>query len=242
MKDSGELKYEESDDIALKGVLAEHFLEEDDTLEDLTSLSQGGYVIFNPEEIEDNTVTPGIHSCTYPTYPFHYSVPWSTTCIVAKPETYFYQTGGEEISGSGIYTIKTDVEILPAEEFIISPRLNNILKVLQEVYQECLEPNWDGYNASPITHETYSEANKILKLIPPSFPLPDILPEPDGEIGLEWYKEKDFVFSISLGGKNIITYAGLFGKNNEVHGTEYFTDSIPKTILDFLRRLFPSIK
>ena len=116
------------------------------------------------------------------------------------------------------------------------------LENLNEVYGECLEANWDGYGASPIFPEAYFEASKLLRIIPNSYPMPDILPESDGGIGLEWYKERDFSFVISVGGKNIITYVGRFGKNNEIYGTEYFKDSVSKIILDGLRRLFSTIE
>lgn len=113
------------------------------------------------------------------------------------------------------------------------------LERLEEVYKECSMEDWDSYDAAAISQEAYLEARRLLRLIPSSFPMPDILPEPEGEIGLEWYKESGFSFVISVGGNNIITYAGRFGKNNETYGTEYFTDSMPKIILDSLRRLFP---
>ncbi|MCK4817825.1 hypothetical protein KA005_18790 [bacterium] len=112
------------------------------------------------------------------------------------------------------------------------------LESLNEVYEECSEANWDGYDAAPISLEAYSEASKLLRIIPNSFPMPDILPEPDGGIGLEWYKDRGFSFVISVHGKNIITYVGLFGINNETYGTEDFTDSVPKVLLNGLKRLF----
>ncbi len=75
-------------------------------------------------------------------------------------------------------------------------------------------------------------------MIPLSFLMPEILAEPDGEIGFEWYKDKDSVFVISVSGNNIITYAGLFGTSNKTHGTEYFADELPRIILENIRRLF----
>ncbi|MDL2123896.1 MAG: hypothetical protein LWX51_12625 [Deltaproteobacteria bacterium] len=111
------------------------------------------------------------------------------------------------------------------------------LEELEKVYEECLEANWDGYGAMPISRETYSKARKLLRMIPPSLPRPDISTEPDGEIIFEWYKEKYFVFVISVGGNNLITYAGLFGKSNRIHGTEYFTDELPEIIHHCIRRL-----
>lgn len=116
-------------------------------------------------------------------------------------------------------------------------QLDLSLTAIKEVFKDCSEPNWDGYNAIPISYEAYCEAGKLLTLLPLSFPMPEIVPEPTGEIGLEWYKGKQFVFVISVGGNNIITYAGIFGEGNKTHGTEVFTESIPPTILRNIRRL-----
>lgn len=98
--------------------------------------------------------------------------------------------------------------------------------------------DWDGYNAQPISQEAYFEASKLLRILPNSFPMPDILAEPEGGIGLEWYKDKGFSFLVSINGKNIITYVGRFGKNNHFYGTESYKDSVPEIILNGLKRLF----
>lgn len=111
------------------------------------------------------------------------------------------------------------------------------LEHLEEVYEECSEPNWDGYEAEPISYETYLEARKLLTMIPSSLPMPEILAEPDGEVGLEWYTNRYSVFVVSVAGRNIITYAGLFGKSNKVHGTEFFTDELPPNIVSNIRRV-----
>ncbi|MEA3447994.1 MAG: hypothetical protein U9Q98_06030 [Bacteroidota bacterium] len=113
------------------------------------------------------------------------------------------------------------------------------LEELEKVYEECSEANWDGYGAMPISRETYSKARKLPRMIPSSLPRPDISAEPDGEITFEWYKEKYSVFVISVGSNNLVTYAGLFGKSNKIHGTEYFADKLPEIIRHCIRRLFP---
>jgi len=108
---------------------------------------------------------------------------------------------------------------------------------LYEVYRECCEVNWDGYDATAISKSTYFEAIKLIELIPSFLPEPEIIPEPTGAIAFEWYKGKRFVFVISVGGENIITYAGLFGKNSKTHGTEYFADNLPFVIIENIQRL-----
>lgn len=112
------------------------------------------------------------------------------------------------------------------------------LKRLDEVYNECSEANWDGYGAEPVSREAYVEARKLLGMIGPSFPMPEVFVEPDGEIAFEWYKERDLLFVISVGGNNIITYAGLFGKKNKTHGTETFTEKLPGFVVQSIHRVF----
>lgn len=247
MKGLKELNWQEGDE-SLRALLADSHLEKDKVLE-----ADVGYDIKSrprfvqvkscfPElgESEDNMATPAIY---YP-YSFGYQTPIylileSTGLIESRPEKRFYQSEWQsEISDNNIHIIETKEErFLEKEELIKLQRLNNALRALQEVCQEHSIENWDGYGAAPISHQAYSEAAKLLRMLSSFIPMPDILPEPDGGLGLEWYKEKDFSFTISVGGEGIITYAGLFGKNNETHGTESFTDSIPQIILHNLERL-----
>jgi hypothetical protein len=110
-------------------------------------------------------------------------------------------------------------------------------KSLREVYKACSEANWDGYNALPITENTFEEAWKIIELLPTSIPMPEILAEPGGEIGFEWHKGKRLIFVISVEGKYRINYAGIFG-SNKIHGSEYFGEMLPSVVIENLRRLF----
>ena len=119
-------------------------------------------------------------------------------------------------------------------------RLQNAVDALDEVYQECCEPNWDGYGAEAISEEAYQEAFKLLTLLPSSTPLPEIVPEPRGAIGLEWSTGKRFIFVASVRGENFITYAGIFAVN-KTHGREYFSDAIPPIIADNIRRVYSYI-
>lgn len=118
-----------------------------------------------------------------------------------------------------------------------SQRLEDAVNALDDVYQECCEANWDGYGAEPTSEDAYQEAFKLLGLLPSSIPLPEIVPEPSGGIGLEWSRGKRFVFVASVRGENFITYAGIFGVN-KTHGKEYFGDSLPLVIVENIRRLY----
>jgi hypothetical protein len=62
-----------------------------------------------------------------------------------------------------------------------------------EGYESFEIPNWDGYDAHPVTKETVQAARRLLGLIPRDFPDPDIAPGSDGGIGFEWVLENSSI-------------------------------------------------
>lgn len=120
--------------------------------------------------------------------------------------------------------------------FSVGLPLEEAFQSLNELYGECSAENWDGYGAKAVSVDSIYEAFKFCQMIT-SFPMPQMLAEPSGEIGLEWYKDNKMIFVISLNGKGMISYAGIFG-SNKIHGIEYFSDSIPSVIIENLRRLY----
>ncbi len=111
------------------------------------------------------------------------------------------------------------------------------LQNLYNLWEECANENWDGYGARPIDLNSFNEAKRFIRALPTTVPDPEVAVDPDGEISLEWYFEPRKVFSVSIGKRNEITYAGLYGLN-KTYGREYFDDEIPKEIFHNLERLF----
>lgn len=106
-----------------------------------------------------------------------------------------------------------------------------------DVFRKHHNPNWDGYGAVPLSESACKEAASFLKKLPLSVPNPDVIPNPDGDISLEWYLRKRLLFVVTFSGRGIISYAGLFGKRTKIHGTEVFSESIPSSVLESLCRL-----
>ena len=127
---------------------------------------------------------------------------------------------------------------LQVEPKVVDLNKRPLLDELYQIYKECSETNWDGYDSQPISKEAYLEAEKLIRLLPTDFKKPEILPEATGEIVFEWYQGKRFIYTISVGGNNLITYAGIFGNTSKMHGTEYFGYKIPDIIIDNINRLF----
>jgi len=115
--------------------------------------------------------------------------------------------------------------------------LTKILENLLEVKAEHSVDNWDGYGAKAIDDESYKNAFNFALSLPTNLPIPEIYVEPDGEVAFEWYEGKRKVFSISIGSKNHLVYAGLFGAS-KTYGVEYFYDDVPEIILSNIHRLY----
>ena len=187
-------------------------------------------VFINPEKREDTT-------------PQSATLGSLCTAIIRSPSAekylddfYLDYTKNKKISGDD--EINEDRLEVHIKSKMVDKNKQPLLNELFQVYQECSEENWDGYDAQPISQEVYLEAGKLIRLLPSHIKKPEIMPEPTGEIALEWYLGKRFTFVISVGGNNLITYAGLFGSTSKTHGTEYFGDKLSSIIVNNIQRLF----
>lgn len=107
---------------------------------------------------------------------------------------------------------------------------------LLDIFDRCSSANWDGYGAKPVGRLALRQASKFLEMLPISLPAPEVAPEPDGEVALEWFGSGNRVFSVSLNGSANVSYAGYFENGATAHGTEIFNDSVPLAILQGIAR------
>ncbi len=109
---------------------------------------------------------------------------------------------------------------------------------LEDVMVQCSQHDWDGYNAKPISQVVYERVRSFLDALPMSLPAPDIVPEADGEIAVEWDLGANRIFSVSIGEGNGLHFAGLFGSGVERHGVEPFDGLVSQEILGYINRLY----
>lgn len=113
------------------------------------------------------------------------------------------------------------------------------LEELKGIFDSCFMDNWDGYGARSISLDTYHEALEILSMLNSAFlkvPMPEIAPEPDGDIAFEWNDDYGRTFVFSIDDNQTLTYAGIFGLS-KTHGYETLTDFLPRAIIYNLKRL-----
>lgn len=104
--------------------------------------------------------------------------------------------------------------------------INAILK-LPERYRE---KDWDGLGATPIPEAAFQEARIFLRKLSSSIPMPDVIAEPDGYLGLEWYTNKWLLYVVSFNGSGVLSCSGLIGAER-IYGPRYMDEGIPAEIL-----------
>ena len=90
--------------------------------------------------------------------------------------------------------------------------------------------NWDGLEAAPIPESAFQEARTFLRKLPPSVPMPEVIAEPDGYLGLEWYTNKWLLYVVSFNGSGVLSCSGLIG-SEWIYGSRYMDEGIPAEIL-----------
>ncbi len=94
--------------------------------------------------------------------------------------------------------------------------------------------NGTSVDQAVLVNRFLSEIQTITDEITP----PEIAVGPDGDVILEWDKSplQTFAVSVSPMTMNELAYAGIFGRS-KFHGVDYFTDDIPKRVLEILEEV-----
>jgi hypothetical protein len=108
---------------------------------------------------------------------------------------------------------------------------------LARIAAETAFDGWDGYSAKSISESTLSRAYRFLVELPDWIPPPDIVPEADGEIAIEWFLSPNLTFSVSIPCSGPVHFAGRFG-DEKLHGAAPHDSSIPESVLQMLGLFF----
>src|SRR6267142_2478749 len=90
----------------------------------------------------------------------------------------------------------------PANQFAtkyMSAAKPALIAEIHELAKECGEPNWDGHGASAVFRAAVLLSEDFVLALPDWIPLPELSPEPDGSISLDWIQSRTCQFSVSVG-------------------------------------------
>jgi hypothetical protein len=111
-----------------------------------------------------------------------------------------------------------------------------VFEELLKIFEECREPNWDGYGAQPVREETYHLAHQFLTALPLNTLVPSIGAEPDGQITAEWHRSPQRTLSVSISPDGELHYTALLGAER-ICGTETFRARMPQVLSDLIARI-----
>jgi hypothetical protein len=114
-------------------------------------------------------------------------------------------------------------------------RLDAIDQLL-ELSPRYRQQNWGGQNESPISERAIEEARKFLKKLPATVPLPEVVTEPDGYLGLEWFSHRWLLYVVSFNGSGAMSCSGLFGSERKF-GKRYMDEGIPAEVLSNIAQI-----
>ena len=116
-----------------------------------------------------------------------------------------------------------------------------LFRELAEVFEECREEGWNGYDAVPLDEGALNAAKEFLDSLPLGLPLPSLFGDPEGLVGFEWYQSRWRTLSVLVGKDGKLYFSALLGgPGSVVDGTEVFSGEFPRILRDLVERVFGS--
>lgn len=126
------------------------------------------------------------------------------------------------------------VQILSTETY--GHVLRRVLRELHEEWLECQSPGWDGGNAPPIAHDVLVHAVLLVVGLPLDVPMPEVAGQPNGAIGLDWYRGANRLVWISVTADGAIHWIARAG-DSRARGSDVLLDELPGELLNYIRRV-----
>ena len=110
--------------------------------------------------------------------------------------------------------------------------------LLDDMYDECKEWDWDGFDAYPISELTLEYAHQFIELIPDGIPMPLVGCEPAGDITFEWYKNPDRVVSVNISDNGLVDYVTSMDREYFSGSLEIENHEFPEILLDMIKKMY----
>ena len=111
----------------------------------------------------------------------------------------------------------------------------SVLSQVQALVTECARSGWGASEAEPVYKCAAIRAADFIRALPEGVPLPELAPEPDGSISLDWIRSRNRLLSLSVGTSDRLPYAWVDGAENG-HAVVFFDGkNIPPDILERIK-------
>ena len=122
-----------------------------------------------------------------------------------------------------------------------------LYKKLFEIFLECSEKDWDGYHANPADPQSFAGTIIFLNYFPSDLPLPDLMPEPNGDLCMVW-KNNGYTLMVSvcclINWKGYIKWNGILPEGHKPSSFLWTETSlaIPNELIIIIKKLNPNWK
>lgn len=122
------------------------------------------------------------------------------------------------------------MELIEKSEALFGSRAAVIAQIWALV-NDCAVAGWDGDGSEPVDRYVAFAAADVIRALPAAVPLPEVAPEPDGSISLDWIASQNRLFSLSVGSSDRLAFAWVDGSDRG-HGVARFDgETIPVRVL-----------
>jgi hypothetical protein len=147
--------------------------------------------------------------------------------------------GGSAISpeARAVRDAATEVAASTERSMALFGEKAKVLSQLAALAGECAEDGWDGADAVAIDPVAVRSVERFVRVLPEDMPLPELAPDPDGSISLDWLCGRNRLLSLSIGATERLAYAWLDGADKGHAVARFDGQSIPSFVLDAIESI-----
>jgi hypothetical protein len=109
---------------------------------------------------------------------------------------------------------------------------SQIISQLWALVEECAAPDWNGDGALPLSPLAAEQAQQFIRSLPDGLPLPELAPEPDGSISLDWMPSRHRLLSLSIGESDRLPYTWIDGSDRGHAVVRFGGERVPQRVIE----------
>lgn len=111
------------------------------------------------------------------------------------------------------------------------------MKEYQEIWEDCIRPDWDGYGAKALSIGDFLDMKSFLRGKPSNISYPDLIPEPNGTMSLEWSQSARDYIIISFDGSGKFEWVARKDNRKKKGAPTPIHDTIEGELKDLLESI-----